>query len=143
MARIKVARSDLATEIEEYLIACRSRGVRPSTIKHAYGYSLRACSCHGAGTRTSPPSPALTSALWSASQLTSATAPRGLARLLSESTVKTYHKAVNQLLKWYADEHEGTAPKVKLLKVPDEKSTPWSVTRSHSWSARLPRSATV
>lgn len=121
MARVKVARSDLATEIEDYLIACRSRGVRPSTIKHAYGYSLRAVLlpwCRDEGITSVADIDQRTLERFAAdirNRSTRAGTP------LSESTVKTYHKAVNQLLKWYADEHAGTAPKVKLHKVPGRK----------------------
>ncbi len=121
MARIKVARSDLATEIEDYLIACRSRGVSPSTIKHAYGYSLRAvllpwCRDEHISSVADIDQPTLERfADYIRDRSTRSGAP------LSESTVKTYHKAVNQLLKWYADEHSGTAPKVKLHKVPGRK----------------------
>ena len=39
---VEATRTTLATEIEDYLIHCRSQGVKPSTIKHSYGYSLRA-----------------------------------------------------------------------------------------------------
>ncbi len=124
VARIKVvktARSNLATEIEDYLIACRSRGVRPSTIKHAYGYSLRAVLLpwcrdeHIASVANIDQETLERFAANIRNRSTRAGTP------LSVSTVKTYHKAVNQLLKWYADEHAGTAPKVKLHKVPGRK----------------------
>jgi integrase len=117
----KGARSDLATEIEDYLIACRTRGVRPSTIKHAYGYSLRAVLvpwCRGEKITSVADIDQRTLERFAADirgRSTRAGSP------LSESTVKTYHKAVNQFLKWYADQHAGTAPKVKLHKVPGRR----------------------
>lgn len=121
LAVVTAPRSDLATEIEDYLIHCRSRGVRPSTIKHSYGYSLRAvllpwCETEG---------------IASVADIDQRTLERFAAGIrdrstregkpLSESTVKTYQKATNQLLKWYADQHEASAPKVQLHKVPGRK----------------------
>lgn len=111
-------RADLATQVEDYLIHCRLRGVRPSTIKHSYGYSLRAVLlpwCQKEG-------------ITSVAAIDQRTLERFAAYIrdrpmrdgtpLSENTVKTYHKAANQLLKWYGDEHAAIAPKVTLRKVP-------------------------
>jgi integrase len=124
VARIKVAkgaRPDLATEIGDYLIACRLRGVKPSTIKHSYGYSLHAVLlpwCREQDITSVADIDQRTLERFAADirgRLTRAGAP------LSENTVKTYHKAVNQLLRWYADEHASTAPKVELHRVPGRK----------------------
>jgi len=98
----KTPRSDHASEIEEYLIHCRSRGVKPSTIKHSYGYSLRAVLlpwCQREGINSVDDIDQRTLERFAAdvrNRSTRAGIP------LSESTVKTYHKAVNQLLKWWA-----------------------------------------
>jgi integrase len=117
----KVARSDLATEIEDYLIACRSRGVRPSTIKHAYGYSLRAVLLPWCREKDITSVAGIDQRTLDRFAADIRDRPTRTGKPLSESTVKTYHKAVNQLLKWYADEHASTAPKVKLHKVPGRK----------------------
>lgn len=124
MARIAVVTAphdDLATEIEDYLIHCRSRGVRPSTIKHSYGYSLRAvllpwCETEGIASVAAIDQPTLERF---AADIRDRSTREG--KSLSESTVKTYQKATNQLLKWYADEHQASAPKVQLHKVPGRK----------------------
>jgi integrase len=111
---LKAPRSDLATEVEDYLIACRSRGVRPATIRDSYGYSLRGVLvpwCQGEG-------------VTSAAEIDTRILERFAAELreritvqgtvLSPATVWTYVKAANLFLQWYASEHDATAPKIKL-----------------------------
>lgn len=121
MRVVKAPRSDLAGEIEDYLLACRSRGVRPSTIRHSYGYSLRAVLlpwCQSKGITTVADIDARTLERFAAEirdRVTRDGSP------LAENTVWTYCKAANQLLKWYAAEHDTTAPKVKLRKPPGRK----------------------
>ena len=66
-------------EIDDYLIACRSRGVRPATIRDSYGYSLRASCCRGASPRESPPLLPSTSAPSSGSPPSCASARPGKA----------------------------------------------------------------
>jgi integrase len=114
MRVVKAPRSDLAMEIEDYLRACRARGVRPATIRDSYGYSLRGVLlpwCQGEGIR-------------SAADIDTRTLERFAAELrdrvtregkpLSAATVWTYLKAANLFLKWYSSEHDATAPKIKL-----------------------------
>jgi integrase len=121
MRVVKAPRSDLAVEIEDYLNACRARGVRPSTIRHSYGYSLRAVLlpwCQSTGITSVADIDARTLERFAAEirdRVTRDGAP------LAENTVWTYCKAANQLLKWYAAEHDTTAPKVKLRKPPGRK----------------------
>jgi integrase len=118
---VRAARSDIATEIEDYLVHCRSRGVRPSTIKHSYGYSLRAILlpwCQQEGITSFAAVDQRTLERFAA-DVRGRSSREGTP--LSENTVKTYHKAANQLLKWYAEAHALTAPKVKLHKVPGRK----------------------
>ncbi len=112
------SRSDIATEIEDFLIHCRSQGVKPSTIKHSYGYSLRAVLlpwCRSAG-------------IISVADIDQRVLERFAANLrdrttrtgkpLSEATTWTYQKAANQLLRWYAAEHAIIAPKAELHQPP-------------------------
>ena len=39
--------------VEDNLAACRAKGLSPKTVKMAYGYPLRGCSCPGAPARGS------------------------------------------------------------------------------------------
>ena len=113
---MKAPRSDLATEIEDYLIHCRSQGVKPSTIKHSYGYSLRAVLlpwCRSEGITTVAGIDQSTLERFAA-DVRDRTTRDGTP--LAENTVWTYHKAANQLLKWYAELHATTGAKVKLRK---------------------------
>ena len=117
MTRIRLVKappSDLSVEIEDYLLACRSRGVRPSTIKHSYGYSLRAvllpwCRREGITSVAGFDSGAVER--FAAEQRKRVTRE---GKPLAENTTWTYVKAANQLLRWWADEHDTTSPKVKL-----------------------------
>jgi integrase len=117
VARVKVvktARTDLATDIEEYLIHCRSQGVKPSTIKHSYGYSLRSVLlpwCQSEGVTSVADIDQHTLERFAA-DLRDRTTRTG--KPLSEATTWTYQKAANQLLRWHAAEHATAAPKVKL-----------------------------
>lgn len=105
-------------EIEDYLLACRSRGVRPSTIKHSYGYSLRSVLlpwCQREGITSVAGIDARTLERYAAARREHMTRE---GKPLSESTVWTHVKATNQLLRWYAAEHDTTAPKIRLRKPP-------------------------
>jgi integrase len=114
MPAVKAPRSDLAAEMEDYLRACRARGVRPATIRDSYGYSLRGVllpwcqsegivSAAGINTRTLEQF---------AGELRDRVTREG--KPLSPATVWTYLKAANLFLKWYASEHDATAPKIRL-----------------------------
>ncbi len=116
-------RNDLATEIEDYLVYCRSQGVKPSTIKHSYGYSLRAvllpwCRREGITSVADIDQPTLERF---AADVRARTTRGGSA--LAENTVWTYQKAANQLVKWYAELHHTIGPKVTLRKPPGRKVT--------------------
>jgi integrase len=109
--------SELETEIEDYLVYCRSQGVKPSTIKHSYGYSLHAvllpwCTREGITTVAGIDQPTLDRF---------AAAVRERKTVLSENTVWTYQRAANQFVKWYAELHDTTGAKVKLRKPPGRK----------------------
>ncbi len=118
---VKAQRSDLAVEIEDYLLACRSRGVKPSTIRDSYGYSLRAVLlpwCRREGIVTAAEIDARTLERF-ASDLRERVTRTGTT--LAESTVWTYVKASNLFLAWYAGEHDDKAPQIKLRKPPGRK----------------------
>jgi integrase len=118
---VKALRSDLATEIEAYLVHCRSQGVKPSTIKHSYGYSLRAVLlpwCQNEGI-TSVADISQDTLERFAADLRDRTTRTG--KPLSEATIWTYQKAANQLLRWHASEHATTAPRVRLHQPPGRK----------------------
>jgi integrase len=124
VARVRVVKappSDVATEIEEYLIHCRSQGVKPSTIKHSYGYSLRAVLlpwCQSEGITTVADIDQRTLERFAA-HVRDRTTRDGTP--LAENTVWTYHKAANQLVRWYAQQHATNSPKVQLRKPPGRK----------------------
>jgi integrase/recombinase XerD len=114
LAVVKAPRSDLAAEIEDYLQACRSRGVRPATIRDSYGYSLRGVLlpwCRREGVSTAAEIDTRTLERFAA-ELRSRTTSEG--KLLSPATTFTYIRAANGFLAWFAAEHDGTAPKIKL-----------------------------
>lgn len=113
---VKAPRSDLSVEIEDYLLACRSRGVRPSTIKHSYGYSLRAVLlpwCQREGITSVAGIDAGALERFAAEQRKRVTRE---GKPLADNTTWTYVKAANQLLRWWAAEHETTSTKVELRK---------------------------
>ena len=129
--------SDLATEIDDYLIHCRSQGVKPSTIKHSYGYSLRAvllpwCRSKGIATVAGIDQSTLDRF---AADVRDRTTREG--KPLAENTIWTYQKAANQLLKWYAELHATTGAKVQLRKPPGRKA----VTLERDQIARMERTA--
>lgn len=114
MRVVKAQRSDLAGEIEDYLRACRARGVRPATIHDSYGYSLRGVLlpwCQSEGIVSAAGIDTRTLERF-AGELRERTTREG--KPLSPATVWTYVKAANLFLKWYASEHDSTAPKIRL-----------------------------
>lgn len=114
-------RSYIATEIEDYLINCRTQGVKPSTLKHSYGYSLRSVLlpwCQGEGI-TSIAGIGQHTLERFAADLRVRTKRDG--KPLAANTVWTYLKAANQLVKWYAELHDATGPKVQLRQPPGRK----------------------
>lgn len=106
--------SDLARAIEEYLVACRARGVKKSTIENQYGYPLRGvllpwCLDHGI---TRPDDvDQRTLDRWG-HDLMEHGGKRGK---LSPSSLATYRRSANQFLKWAAGE-DGRAPRLKVGK---------------------------
>ncbi len=111
---LKAPRSDLATEIENYIVHCLSNGVKPSTIKHSYGYSLRAVLlpwCQREGIASAAGINQDTLERFAADLCSRSTR---VGKPLSDATMWTYKKAANQLMRWYAAEHSTTAPKVEL-----------------------------
>jgi integrase len=118
---VKTTRTTLATEIEDYLIHCRSQGVKPSTIKHSYGYSLRAVLlpwCQAEDINSVADIDQRTLERFAA-DLRGRTTRTG--KHLSEATIWTYQKAANQLVRWHAAEDAISAPKVKLHQPPGRK----------------------
>lgn len=118
---IRPTADQVGSSIEDYLTACRSRGVKPSTIRDAYGFPLRSVFvpwCRDQGIRSPAEIDKRTLERYAAEireRLTKAGRP------LSESTVWTYIKAVNQYSAWLAEETGSPAPKIKLRKPPARK----------------------
>src|SRR5438067_1008509 len=111
----------MAQSVEDYLVACRSRGVKPSTIRDAYGFPLRSVFlpwCEAAGI-TSPTEVDPRTLDRFAAELRGRRTRAG--RPLSENTVWTYLKSTNQYLAWAAGEVDGKAARVKLRKPPGRK----------------------
>jgi integrase len=111
---VKAPKSDIANEIEDYLRACRARGVRPATIHDSYGYSLRGVLlpwCQREEIVSAAGIDARTLERY-AGELRDRVTREG--RPLSPATVWTYLKAANLFLKWYASEHDATAPRIRL-----------------------------
>jgi integrase/recombinase XerD len=118
---VKDRPAPMAHWVEDYLTACRSRGVKLSTIRDAYGYPLRSvflpwCDREGI---TAPSQIDKRRLEGFAAGLRSEGGRSG--RPLSENTVWTYLKSVNQLLGWAAAEGDGEGARVKLRKPPGRK----------------------
>ncbi len=118
---LKAQRSKMSRAVEDYLTACRSRGVKPSTIRDGYGFPLRNVFVPWCEEEE----------LSSPADLDRRTLERYAVQLrekggrtgkpLSENTIWTYLKAVNQFLAWAAEEGEGLGAKVRLRKPPGRK----------------------
>lgn len=108
---LRPERSGIARSIEDYLQACRARGVKASTIRDAYGFPLRSilrpwCEEEGIDDPEQLDQRALERfASWLRDRP---------GRPLSENSVWTYLKATNQFLAWATDD----PAKVKLRKPP-------------------------
>ena len=106
--------SDLARAIEEYLVACRARGVKRATIENQYGYPLRRvllswCIDHGF---TSPEQVDQRTLDQWGHDLEEHGGKRGR---LSPSSLATYGRSANQFLKWAAGD-DVKAPRLKVGK---------------------------
>jgi integrase len=108
------APSDLGRAIEEYLVACRARGVKRMTIENQYGYPLRHVLlpwCVENGITRPEEVDQRTLDRWG-HDLEEYGGKRGK---LSPSSLATYRRSANQFLKWSAGE-EGRAPRLKVGK---------------------------
>jgi integrase len=118
---VKPPQSDVSAEIDAYLLYCLSRGVKLSTIKHSYGYSLSAVLlpwCKAEGITTVADLNEVTLKRF-AEDVRDRTTRDGSP--LAENTVWTYQKAANQLVKWYAELHGTAGAKVMLRQPPGRK----------------------
>ena len=109
--------STLEQLLDDYLAACRAKGLSPKTVKLAYGYPLRGvflpwCARTGIG----QPSDLTTRLLdrFSA-ELMDHGGKRGA---LSQNTVWTYVKAVRSFLAWVRTEGEKVEAEARLPKLP-------------------------
>lgn len=112
---------EMGRSIEDYLTACRARGVKPSTIRDAYGFPLRSvflpwCESQGISRPSQVDQRTLeVFAAELAERRTKAGKP------LSENSVWTYRKSVNQFLAWVAEESGGPPARVSLRKPPGRR----------------------
>ena len=108
------ASSDIGRAIEEYLVACRARGVKRMTIENQYGYPLRHVLlpwCLDCGITRPEEVDQRTLDRWG-HDLAEHGGKRGK---LSPSSLATYRRSANQFLKWAAAE-DGKAPRLKVGK---------------------------
>ena len=109
--------SALARLVEDYLAACRARGLSPKTVDGAYGYPLRSILlpfCRDAG--ITEISGLDNRAL---DRLSGRLLERGGAKgALSKASVHAYMRAVNHLLAWAKKEGEGIGAKAQLPRLP-------------------------
>jgi len=120
---VKDPAAPMARLVEDYLAACRSRGVKPSTIRDAYGYPLRSVFllwCEREGL-TEPAGVDQRTLERFAGELRDGGGRSG--RPLSENTVWTYLKTTNQFLAWAGAESAipVKGARVKLRKPPGRK----------------------
>jgi integrase/recombinase XerD len=110
----------LAVAVEDYLTACRARGVKPSTIRDAYGYPLRRVFLPWAQRHdvTDP------------SDLDQHVVDRfgaelrevgGLRGPLAENSVWTYLRSLRQFLAWLREGGQDTGASIRLRKPPGRK----------------------
>jgi integrase/recombinase XerD len=103
--------------VEDYLAACRAKGLSPKTIKMAYGYPLRGvfmpwCARH----EISEPAQLTTRSLERfSSELMEHGGTRGQ---LSKNTVWTYVKAVRSFLAWAKSEDQNVEAEARLPRLP-------------------------
>ncbi len=121
------ARTALDRLVDEYLAACRARGLSIRTVREAYGYSLREVF--------------LTSRVLD--RLTTHLLDRGGRRgPLSKFTVATYVRAVNVFLGWARREGEVDDVKAQMPKLPRRLLDVLHATRSPAWRTPPRRSGT-
>jgi integrase/recombinase XerD len=107
----------LGALVEDYLAACKARGLSPNTLQNSYGYPLRKILlpyCERGGI-TEPA--ALTSRALDrlAGQLMDDGGPRGA---LSRHSVHAYIRAINHFLAWAQREGEPVQAKAQLPRLP-------------------------
>ena len=123
MAKLSVVKPAAPTQLErlaeDYLAACRARGVSPKTIRFSYGYSLNAAFLPWC-TRQGITEPAqLTSRLLDRYSAELLEQPGKRGQPLAKDTVWTYVKAVRQLLSWANKEGEGIQANAQLPNLPE------------------------
>jgi site-specific recombinase XerD len=98
----------IATLVDDYLTACRARGLSPKTINEGYGYPLRGIFLPFCAEQHITEPSALTSKVLD--RLTSHLLTKGGVRgQLSKHSVDSYARAINNFLNWAAGEGELTA----------------------------------
>lgn len=112
------APSPLARLVDDYLMACRARGLSRATITGSYGYPLTRvflpwCSDHEI-TELAQLKPRVMDAF--SVELVEGGGAKG--RPLSKATVHAYSRAVRGFLKWCEDEGEGKAARPALPTLP-------------------------
>src|SRR3982074_1138830 len=108
---------DLAALVEDYLAACKARGLSPNTVNNSYGYPLRKVLlpfCEREGIASLP---GLTTRVRDrlARELMDNGGPRGQ---LSRHSIHAYTRAINHFLAWAKREGQSVSGKAQLPRLP-------------------------
>jgi integrase/recombinase XerD len=107
----------LSTLVDDYLAACRARGLSPKTVKESYGYSLRGVLLPWAEREgISEPADLTDKALNRLSnELQDAGGTRGA---LAPASVHTYMRGINHLLNWAREQGDEVTGRAQLPRLP-------------------------
>ena len=104
--------------VDDYLMACRAKGLAPNTITNSYGYPLRSIFLPWCSDRGIVDLAGLTSRTTNAFSVYLAETPMARGKTLSKASVHAYSRAVRGFLNWCEREGEAVAAKPSLPQLP-------------------------
>ncbi len=104
--------------VDDYLMACRAKGLAPNTITNSYGYPLRSIFLPWCSDRGIVDLAGLTSRTPNAFSVYLAETPMARGKTLSKASVHAYSRAVRGFLNWCEREGEAVAAKPSLPQLP-------------------------
>jgi site-specific recombinase XerD len=113
-----ITTSDLATLVEDYLLACRAKGLARSTIKQSYGYPLHDYFLPWCAARDIATVSGLTTRQMNAFAAQLGEEPGKRGKLLAKDSVHSYMRGVRGFLHWCEAEKEGKPALPPLPRLP-------------------------
>jgi integrase/recombinase XerD len=110
--------SSLERLVDDYLMACRARGLSPNTVDNAYGYPLRGVLLPWCAERNIASLAGLDARAVDALSVFLMEEPRHRGRILSRHSVHAYIRAVRGFLTWAQREGETVAARPALPRLP-------------------------